>query len=101
VNTITIIKDQREHNGLLNINVGLSAFSSEDIIVDVKDIHSIVALGNDNLGVENQDGNVITVNRYFKKSTEKWIAEPRVLTLPGDAFRDRTFVDWILADKTG
>ena len=101
VNSITIIKDEGAHKGLLNITVGTSPFSSEDIVVDVKDIQSIVALGNDNLGVENQDGNVIAVKRHFSKTEGKWIEQARALTLPGDAFRDRTFVDWILADKSG
>ena len=47
VNSITLIKDGGENHGKLLINVGTSAFSSTDIVVDAKHIHSIVALGND------------------------------------------------------
>lgn len=101
VNKITLVKDGSEHHGLLNINVGLSAFTSTDILVDVKDVQSIVALGNDDLGEENRDGNVLRITRYFDKRNNQWVEEERALTLPGDAYRDRAFLDWILADKSG
>jgi hypothetical protein len=100
VNSIKIIKDQ-EHYGKLLIKVGDSAFTSSDIIVDVKDVQSIVALGNDDFGDEGDDGNVLNINRYFCKEKRAWIDTPRALTLPGDAFRDRQFLDWVLADKSG
>lgn len=67
VNSIKLIKDQSEHHGRLNITIGESAFNSKDIIVDVKDVHSIVALGNDDYGEDGQDGNVLRVKRYFDK----------------------------------
>jgi hypothetical protein len=81
------------------INVGNSAFSSTNIIVDVRDIVSIVSLGGDDLGEENKDGNVLAINRYFCVAEGKWIEEPRALSLPGDAFRDTAFIDWIISDK--
>ena len=99
VNSISLIKDGSSNHGKLDINVGLSAFTSTDIVVDVKDVQSVVALGNDDLGYEGQDGNVLRINRYFDKSTNQWVDQERVLTLPGDAFRDRRFIDWVLANK--
>lgn len=100
VNSITIVKEG-EHKGYLKFNINTSPFTSENIVVDSKDVQSVVALGNDGLGVENQDGNVIVVKRFYCSYEGHWIEEQRALTLPGDAFRDRTFLDWILADKSG
>ncbi len=101
VNNIKIVKDGSENHGKLDINVGLSAFATTNIIVDPKDVLSICSLGGDDLGVDNVDGNVISINRYFDKNNNVWINEQRALTLPGDAFRDRAFLDWVLADKSG
>jgi hypothetical protein len=99
VNSISLIKDGSSNHGKLDINIGLTAFTSTDIIVDVKDVHSLVALGNDDLGYEGQDGNVLRIRRYFDKSTNQWVEKERIVTLPGDAIRDRRFIDWVLADK--
>jgi len=80
----------------LQINVSQSVLSTFDIIVDVRDIVSIVALGNDNMGDANRDDNVLSINKYFCLASNKWIETPRALSLPGDAYRDRTFIDWII-----
>lgn len=100
VNSIKIVKDG-ENSGKLLIKVGESAFTTSEIIVDVKDVQSIVALGNDDFGEDGTDGNVLSIGRYFCKSKGTWVEQARALTLPGDAFRDRSFLDWVLADKTG
>ena len=99
VNSIKIIKDQSENHGRLLIQVGNSAFTSSTIIVDPKDVLSIVALGNDDFGEDGTDGNVLRLKRHFDGT--QWVETERALTLPGDAFRDRYFLDWVLADKTG
>lgn len=78
--------------------MGETAFSTSQIIVDVKDVRSVVSLGNDDLGEKNGDGNVLSIARYISNGT--LVEQERVLTLPGDAFRDSTFIDWILADKS-
>lgn len=70
VNSIKIIKDAGSENfGKLLIEVGESVLTSSEIIVDVKDIQSIVALGNDDFGEDGNDGNVLKIGRYFEKST--------------------------------
>ena len=99
VKSITLIRDGSENHGKLLLEVGLSALTSTEFIVDVKDIHSIISLGDDDLGVEGKDGNVLRLKRYFDKASNQWVESERALSLPGDAFRDRTFMDWILADK--
>lgn len=67
VNSIKIIKDNSENNGKLLINVAESAFSSSDIIVDTKDVQSICALGDDDMGDDGSEGNVLRIGRYFNK----------------------------------
>lgn len=47
------------------MKVGVTAFSSKNIIVDVKDVQSIIALDNDNLGEDDYDGNAILIKRHF------------------------------------
>jgi len=98
VNTIEVIKDGN-NEGRLRINVANSAFSSRYIIADVKDVHSVVSLHNDDLGEDDLEGNIISVARYTDESTGKEVTIPLTLTLSGDAFRDKAFLDWIIAEK--
>lgn len=101
INSIKLIKDGGEHHGKLLINVGTSILASHDIIADVRDVRSIMALGNDDLGEDDTDGNVICVDRHFSKAEGRWVEEGMALSLPGDAFRDKALLDWIIADKSG
>lgn len=99
VNEIRMVQDG-PHQGKLRINVGLSPLISKNIIVDVRDIQSVVQLHNDNIGEDGQDGNVVTVNNYIEEATGELVAEETAFSLPGDAFRDKTYMDWILSNKT-
>jgi hypothetical protein len=99
INKITLIKDGGANHGKVTINVGQSAFSTYDIVADVRDIQSILSLGNDNLGRDNTEGNILRIDRYLKSN--QLVEEGIALTLPADAFRDRQFLDWLIADKTG
>lgn len=100
VNSIEVIKG-KENAGKLRINIAQSAFTSMNIIADVKDVRSIVSLANDDLGEDNLDGNVITVDSYYIEPNGPAVNDELTLTLPGDAFRDRTYLSWILAEKGG
>jgi hypothetical protein len=85
----------------LRINVAQSAFTSKNIIADVKDVRSVVSLANDDIGEDNLDGNVITIQKYFDEQTGQNVENVLFLSLPGDAFRDRNYLGWILAEKDG
>ena len=99
VNEIRVV-DSGEHQGKLAINFALSPFVSQDIIVDARDIKSVVALGDEELGEDVNDGNVALITKYINKAGQ--VVEDQIaLTLPGDAFRDKAYLDWILSDKTG
>jgi len=101
VSSIHIIKDGGENHGRLRITINETVLSTSEIIVDTKDIKSVVALGNDDLGEDNKDGNVLYVKRYFDKGLGKWVETERALSLPGDAFRDRKYLEWIISEKEG
>jgi hypothetical protein len=68
VNSIQI-EEQGEHAGKLRINVGTSAFSSSDIIVEARDVKSILSLGED----EVDEGNVIVVQKYYCMKSQQVI----------------------------
>eukprot|EP00347_Sterkiella_histriomuscorum_P020859 403336193 len=100
-NTINVIDivDSGDHQGKLQITVGVSALSSKKIIADVKDVSSILALDNDNLGNEDIDSNAIKIDKYLDLSTGQQVTQPLLLALPADAYRNKVFIDWIIADK--
>jgi hypothetical protein len=58
-------------------------------------------LNNDDLGEADKDGNVVLVRKHVCGVTGAVIEKECVFTLPGDAYRDKVYMDWILADKTG
>ena len=97
INSIKVISEG-EHKGKLEINVGTSVVGSHNIIVDVKDIQSVISLNNDDLG-ESGDGNVVTVAKYINPTTGELVEEGTAFTLPGDAFRDEKFMDWVISEK--
>ena len=89
------------HEGKLLINVATTAFTSRNLICDVRDVMSVFSLGNDDLGDDNLDGNVIQVSRFIDAQSGEEVTQPEVFSLPGDAYRDKPFMDWILSNKEG
>ena len=65
----------------------------------MKDVQSILALDNDNLGEEDYDANAIMISSYYDVANNKQIEEPLILGLPADAYRNKVFLDWIIANK--
>ena len=72
---------------------------SKNIIADVRDVQSVVSLHNDDIGEEDVEGNIISIANYFDESSGKRVSTPLLLSLPGDAFRDQAYLDYILANK--
>lgn len=83
------------------ITIGTSAFASRNIIVDIKDIQSVVSLHNDDIGDDDKEGNLAMVSRHICEATGEVVEEAAVFTVPGDAFRDKSYMDWILSNKQG
>lgn len=99
VNSITVNKDG-PFKGKLTVNMAESPLFSKDLIVDVRDLKSVVALGDEELGEDAQDGNIILISKYINEEGQT-VEEDVTLTLPGDAFRDKVYMDWLLSDKSG
>lgn len=74
VNEIRVI-NEGEHTGKLRITVGLSPFISKNIVVDVKDLKSVVQLHDDSYGENSEDGNVIVVNEYLDEATNTLVKD--------------------------
>lgn len=53
----------------------MSAFASKNVIVDVKDVQSVCSLGNDDLGEDDNEGNILKVERYIEEETGLLIEE--------------------------
>ena len=71
INSIEVIKDAGENQGKLLINIAQSPFVSSTIIADASDVQSVVSLGNDDLGEDDREGNVIAVKKYTCGTTGK------------------------------
>ena len=68
VNTIGIINDG-EHAGKLKFNVSDSLISSRDLIVSVKDVHSMISLSNDDIGEDDIEHDYIQLQNFLDVST--------------------------------
>lgn len=98
VNQIRIVQ-QGEHSGLLEVDVATTALVSRKILVDVKNVHSVLALDNDNLGEEDEGDNLLEVRGFIDAATGEQKQEKLMLRLPADAYRNAVFMDWIIAEK--
>ena len=59
---------------------------------------SICALGADDLGADDAEGNVLEVLEYFNESTGQ-IEKNGLFMIPADAYRDKNTMEWIMAVK--
>lgn len=100
VNSVSIIREG-DNRGKLDINVNLTALSTRKITVDVKDIHSVIDLESDHAGSDESGDNLLEVTKYIDQVSGQEVEERIMLRLPADAFRDSSFMDWILSDKQG
>lgn len=99
-NTVTKIDYimEGEHKGLLRITICKTPFSSFTIIVSPQNTMSICSVGGDDVGEEDADANIICVKKFIDESTGK-IEEGGFFTVPADAHRDKTTMEWIFAVK--
>ena len=102
INAIEFVKDESsKYAGKLKINVSTGPLmTSKDIYVDVNECKGLLSLGNDDLGEEDVDSNVLLVSSYYEGSSgelKKDVNEAFVL--PADGYRDETMLDWVLSIK--
>ena len=63
----------------------------------MKNIRSVCALGDDDMGADDVNGNIVHLMRYTDSNGDEHM--DGVFTLPADAFRDKAYLEWILAPK--
>jgi len=74
-------------NGQLRIKIMKSPFVSYTITTHTKNVRSVCSLGDDDLGADDVEGNIITLSSYTDSAGEHHA--DGVFRLPADAFRDK------------
>jgi len=59
---------------------------------------SLCALGEDDMGAEDVEGNILQAKEYYNE-TDGTIHRDGLFKVPADAFRDKITMEWILASK--
>lgn len=99
INSIEFVKDG-EHVGKVKFNISTSPFTSKNVIADVGNVQGVYSLGNDDMGENDLETNVISLKNYLDCSTGETIDESFV-TLPADGWKDLNLLDWIISIKWG
>lgn len=86
-----------EYAGKVKITVQDSPLVSHDIYASPRDIQSIMSVGDDDLGADDCEGNIIWVKSYVRDGVEN--SAGGYYTIPADAFRDKPMIDWLFAEK--
>ena len=73
--------------------------SSKTIVACVSDVMALASLGNDDLGEDDLESNIVLVKNYLDKSTGETV-ESGEFILPADSYKDARAMDWILAPKS-
>jgi hypothetical protein len=75
----------------------VSPFVTQELTAHVNDMYSVCALGDDDLGADDVESNLLAIQRY--SVGDQTTNEGITLTLPADAFRDKPMMEWIMARK--
>ena len=84
--------------GALRIKIAKSPLQTYSIIANVKDTRSICALGDDDLGADDVEGNILQIHSYVDEATGERHSNG-VFSLPADANRSKAALEWIFANK--
>jgi hypothetical protein len=87
-----------EHAGLLRLKVAKSPLVSYTIIANPKHTMSVCSVGDDDVGEEDAEGNVLHVAEYLDEATGT-LHRDGFFTVPADAYRDKITLEWIFAQK--
>ena len=97
VSAIQVVREG-ENAGMLRLTIQDSPLVSHKILANVRDVKSVMSLGDEDLGADDVEGNIIQVKSYI---TEKDGVQHKngTFAVPADAFRDKPFLEWIFAAK--
>ena len=88
-----------ESSGDIEFNVSTSPFTSRSLVANIRDVQGVFSVGNDDLGEDDLECNVIQLSNCLDKSTGQVLANESV-TLPADAYKDVNMLDWVMSIKT-
>lgn len=71
---------------------------SYSVILNPKHTKSLCAIGDDDMGENDVDGNILMASEYLDESTGK-IHRDGLFSVPADAYRDKVTMEWIMAIK--
>lgn len=86
-----------ENAGKLRVKVQKSPLSSSWVTVHPKNAKSVVSLSGDDMGETDLDSNIVYLEDYLDESTGT--VSSGAFSLPADAYRDVTSLEWLLAPK--
>ena len=87
-----------EFKNQIRVTVNASPFSSKTCIMNPKDTMSLCALGADDMGGDDLEGNILHAKYYIDETSGK-ILNNGLFRVPADAFRDKITMEWIMAVK--
>lgn len=82
---------------MISITYMKSPIVTATITAHVKDVYAVCAVGQDDMGADDVESNVIAIERF--SAGDEHHTSPICLTLPADAFRDKQMMEWIMAKK--
>jgi len=87
-----------EFKGQLRVTVNKSLLSSYTCIMNPKHTMALCSLGEDDMGAEDVEGNILQAKEYFNE-TDGTNHKDGLFKVPADAFRDKITMEWIMATK--
>ena len=96
--TKTISAIEKLDDGMLKFTIQKSPIVSFTITAHVNDCKSVCALGDDDLGADDVESNVLSVNNWTDSLGN--VHAEGAFILPADAYRDKQMMEWILAPKS-
>ena len=74
--------------------------SSKSIIAPAYNVMGLASLGNDDIGEDDVESNILDVKKFIDAATGQTVDETVQLILPGDSYKDIKMIDWILSLKS-
>ena len=87
-----------EFKNQIRVTVNKSPFVSTTLIMNPKHTKSLCALGQDDLGEDDAEGNILHATEYYDETTGQKCKDG-MFRVPADAHRDKITLEWIFAIK--
>ena len=95
INSIETVKEG-DKLGKLLITISTSPFTSSTIYADPQDVQGVFSVGNDDVGEDDVENNVVHIAKYTSGNETH---ENASFLLPADSWKDVNALDWVLSIK--